>query len=145
MLRLQTKGSVEERVLETSAQKRSLADRSITGTLWSILANQASFLRPQFEFFLLFTDFQHMQTSVTSFGNESTQLCCMAVMHAFQLTLVDWPPHRVCIKHRVSTELYAWQGVSLMGRLEQMRGVSTCWISSSALLSRTLWTLVHRP
>ncbi|DBA74270.1 hypothetical protein WJX77_010300 [Trebouxia sp. C0004] len=31
VLRLQTKGSVEERVLETSAQKRSLADRSITG------------------------------------------------------------------------------------------------------------------
>ncbi|KAL0021938.1 hypothetical protein WJX79_009166 [Trebouxia sp. C0005] len=31
VLRLQTKGSVEERVLETSVQKRSLADRSITG------------------------------------------------------------------------------------------------------------------
>lgn len=31
VLRLQTRGSVEERILEASSQKRSLADRSITG------------------------------------------------------------------------------------------------------------------
>ena len=31
VLRMQTKGSVEERILESSYQKRSLADRSITG------------------------------------------------------------------------------------------------------------------
>ena len=31
VLRMQTKGSVEERILEASSQKRSLADRSITG------------------------------------------------------------------------------------------------------------------
>ena len=36
VLRLQTKGNVEERVLETSAQKRSLADRSITGMCYSV-------------------------------------------------------------------------------------------------------------
>ena len=31
VLRLQTTGSVEERILEASSHKRSLADRSITG------------------------------------------------------------------------------------------------------------------
>ena len=31
VLRLQTNGSVEEKILEASSQKRSLADRSITG------------------------------------------------------------------------------------------------------------------
>ena len=31
VLRMQTKGSVEERILESTSQKRSLADRSITG------------------------------------------------------------------------------------------------------------------
>lgn len=31
VLRMQTKGSVEQRILEASSQKKSLADRSITG------------------------------------------------------------------------------------------------------------------
>ncbi len=44
VLRLQTKGSVEERVLETSAKKRSLADRSITGTCYSIAGSKCSSL-----------------------------------------------------------------------------------------------------
>ena len=33
VLRLQTQGSVEERVLESSAHKKGLADRSITGKM----------------------------------------------------------------------------------------------------------------
>ena len=37
VLRLQTKGSVEERILEASSQKRSLADRSITGKILQCL------------------------------------------------------------------------------------------------------------
>ena len=44
VLRLQTKGSVEERVLETSAQKRSLADRSITGMCYSVAGSRCSSL-----------------------------------------------------------------------------------------------------
>ena len=41
VLRLQTKGSVEERIQEASSQKRSLADRSITGQTTLILALSA--------------------------------------------------------------------------------------------------------
>lgn len=44
VLRLQTKGSVEERVLETSVQKRSLADRSITGVCYSLVGSRCSIL-----------------------------------------------------------------------------------------------------
>lgn len=44
VLRLQTKGGVEERVLETSAQKRSLADRSITGMCYSVAGSRCSSL-----------------------------------------------------------------------------------------------------
>ena len=44
ILRLQTKGGVEERVLETSAQKRSLADRSITGMCYPSAVSRCSSL-----------------------------------------------------------------------------------------------------
>ena len=44
VLRLQTRGSVEERVLETSAQKRSLADRSITGMCYPVADSRCSSL-----------------------------------------------------------------------------------------------------
>ena len=44
VLRLQTTGSVEERVLETSAQKRSLADRSITGMCYPVAGSRCSSL-----------------------------------------------------------------------------------------------------
>lgn len=36
MLRLQCKGTVEERVLQASSEKRSLADRSITGQVTAL-------------------------------------------------------------------------------------------------------------
>ena len=44
VLRLQTKGSVEQLVLKTSAQKRSLADRSITGMGYSVAGSRCSSL-----------------------------------------------------------------------------------------------------
>ena len=154
VLQMQTKGSVEERILESSYQKRSLADRSITGKRLLTFCSLASC--HSLEQLLVVSN-------ISPRSVQHNPCCAQKALVRMQPWLNSMPQSLEVLpvlKQQSPGRDTAWvadaqqqadmhsdvcQVVSLMVRLEQMSGGSICWTSLSALPSRRPLILLCTP